>query len=177
MDIFRSKEVYRKVRKRDDVNTQDPIIPVRGMYVVGQYLVPEYKGSGIEITGIRTTHPKIVNFTEGSSETYDVSSIGLYSHTLDLSSMVITKYSKSDKPAYDPSSVGLYSHTFGNISYLKYTRSYDHAYDPSSVGLYYHTLLDNHTVVDYYPRKMKSTPEPMIVIRNVQTHAITITDN
>ena len=68
MDIFRSKEIYRKIKKREEGEIKDPIVAIRGLYVVGEHMYPVYDNSCITINEVKTKHPKIVDFTSISTD-------------------------------------------------------------------------------------------------------------
>ena len=68
MDIFRSKEIYRKIKKREEGEIKDPIVAIRGLYVVGDHMYPVYDNSCVTINEVKTKHPKIVDFTSISAD-------------------------------------------------------------------------------------------------------------
>lgn len=179
MDIFRSKEVYRKVKKRDDVNTQDPIIPVRGMYVVGQYLVPEYKGSGIEVTGIYTTRPRIVDFTERSETVASDHTVQLLDFKIKPNTPTVTRYSVLTAPdQYDHTTRLLDFKLRPSLSYTRYTRKYDEEPADHTVRLQDFKLKDRSiSLQSYYHIKLDNIPEPTVIIRDLKTGNVTITDD
>ena len=69
-NVFRSKEVFKHPNK--NLHGRNEIIPVRGVYVSGEYKPPYYSESGLRITEINSTHAKVVDFTTKSqSSGYD----------------------------------------------------------------------------------------------------------
>ena len=68
-NIFRSDEVYKKPPK--DLHNKDEIIPVRGLYITGQYRPPYYADPVINITAFTSNNASIFPLTTAESGTTD----------------------------------------------------------------------------------------------------------
>lgn len=68
-NIFRSDEVYKKPPK--DLHNKDEIIPVRGLYITGQYRPPYYANPIINISAFTSNNADIIPLTTAASETTD----------------------------------------------------------------------------------------------------------
>ena len=61
-NIFRTNEVYKSFRY--DIDGSKKIVPVRGMYISGNYRPPYYNEPGLFITGITTENAVVENFQD-----------------------------------------------------------------------------------------------------------------
>ena len=63
-NTFRSKEVYKKLRK--EVHNRHTMVAVEGVYVSGEYRPPYYANMGVTITGINCNKALIEPYTDVS---------------------------------------------------------------------------------------------------------------
>ena len=174
MDIFRSKEAYIKVMK--DEQGINPLIPARGVYVVGQYLQPDYHTDGVKVLGISSTHPKIVDFTEKSVDVPPNDSItGLVTFTSNEKA-TITRYSTQNQDIRPNDSItGLVTFTADGLKVSKYTQVNVNT-DNSITGLFTFTESENIIKQNYYHRNREEQPDSSVLISNLRIVHPTITD-
>lgn len=137
-DIFRSKEVYKHAPKEE--GGQERIIPVKGVYVTGEYRPPYYAENGIQITMFDSGRATVVDYTSTYLDT--TTSEGMYVYDLKATRGVyyFTRYTR-DSDETSPSD-GMYVYdlgaTVGDYSMLRYTRAY-YETTPSD-GMYVYDL-------------------------------------
>ena len=90
----KSKEVYRHHRTIDN---EPVIIPVRNLYISGQYLAPVYQDHNITITEMSSSNSlHIVDYTTKSENLYDPSGVELVDCNWTTTMSVIDYTSNSD---------------------------------------------------------------------------------
>ena len=147
MEIFRSKEIYRKIRKREEGQQKDPLVAIRGLYVVGDHMYPVYDNACITINEIKTKHPRIVDYT-----------------------------SRTEDKEIDNSIVGVIGMSINDdITLLRYTRKTEQT-DGSIVGVLGMSINEGLTIEQYYRKPLLCQPEPMLMITAVNVNHCTITD-
>ena len=67
--IFRSDEVYKKPPK--DLHDRNEIIPVRGLYISGQYRPPYYAEPALHLTGFTSSSATVNSLITTESKTTD----------------------------------------------------------------------------------------------------------
>ena len=147
MEIFRSKEIYRKIRKREEGQQKDPLVAIRGLYVVGDHMYPVYDNACVCINEIKTKHPRIVDYT-----------------------------SRTEDKEIDNSIVGVIGMSINDeLTLLRYTRKTEQT-DGSIVGVLGMSINEGLTIEQYYRKPLLCQPEPMLMITAVNVNHCTITD-
>ncbi len=176
-NVFRSKEVYKHPPK--SLHGKNVIIPVRGLYVTGEYRPPYYNENGIMITDISGSKPKIVNFTDKISLSGDDPVLRVLSFDLDTSVPDLTIYTtESASSGYD---FALKVLTFDLDTSFPDCLFYTSETVSSGVDFALQVLdfdLDaTYPDISFYNKTNKSnTPEPMLRITSIQTEKAIISD-
>ena len=180
MDIFRSKEIYRKIRKREEGQLQDPLVPIRGLYVVGEHMVPVYDNACVTIEKIETVHPKIVDYTQKTSNlnTDKTSVIGLIGMSFN-DDLKIDRYTKKtvNLDTDKTSVIGLIGMSFNDgIDLLRYSKKTVSVDNQSTIGLLGMSFNDGLNIQRYYRKSSDMSPEPMVMITGITIEHCTITE-
>ena len=93
--ISYAKEVYYAFRDEETGTKQ--LVPVRGVYVTGEYKPPEYVEPILRLLEFKTNHPLIEDYIESSATTKSGSSHHLYDIDLDAT-FVVEAYSQATAP-------------------------------------------------------------------------------
>ena len=180
MDIFRSKEIYRKIRKREEGELRDPIVPIRGLYVVGDHMIPVYDNACVTIEKIETVHPKIVDYTDINQDVTRDHITKLTAFTMNNEQPTITRYSvasESLKPDYITKLSGF--DLDQSITLLRYSKEYKEL-TPDYVTRLTSLTMDQSppTFIHYYHKHVNTQPEPMVMITGINvTHCTVIDEN
>lgn len=176
MEIFRSKEIYRKIRKREEGQQKDPLIAIRGLYVVGDHMYPVYDNACITINEIKTKHPRIVDYTSRTEDKeIDNSIVGVIGMSVG-GDLTITRYTRNSVDLHDDSIVGVIGMSINDdITLLRYTRKTEQT-DGSIVGVLGMSINEGLTIEQYYRKPLLCQPEPMLMITAVNVNHCTITD-
>ena len=75
--ISNAKEIYLKVPKEMTEGT-NKIVPIRGIYVTGEYKPPLYVDAGIQLLEIDSEPAEIYDYTTAHANDYDPTAIGLH---------------------------------------------------------------------------------------------------
>lgn len=94
--ISYAKEVYYAFRDEETGTKQ--LVPVRGVYVTGEYKPPEYVEPILRLLEFKTNHPLIEDYIETSATTKSGSSHHLYDIDLDAT-FVVEAYTQATAPA------------------------------------------------------------------------------
>ena len=176
MEIFRSKEIYRKIRKREEGQQKDPLVAIRGLYVVGDHMYPVYDNACITINEIKTKHPRIVDYTSRTEDKeIDNSIVGVIGMSIG-GDLTITRYTRNTVSLQDASIVGVIGMSINDdITLLRYTRKTEQT-DGSIVGVLGMSINDGLIIAPYYRKPLLCQPEPMLMITSVNRTQCTITD-
>lgn len=176
MDIFRSKEIYRKIRKREEGQDKDPLVAIRGLYVVGDHMYPVYDNACIRINEIKTKHPRIVDYTSRiEDKEIDNSIVGTIGMSIG-GELTVTRYTRNSVNLHDDSIVGVIGMSINEgIDLLRYTRKTEQV-DGSIVGTLGMSIGGDLTLEPYYRKPLLCQPEPMLMITAVNRTQCTITD-
>ena len=104
--ISYAKEVYYAFRDEETGTKQ--LVPVRGVYVTGEYKPPEYVEPILRVLEFKTNHPLIEDYIESSSRTKSGSSHHLYDIDLDATFVIEAYQSTNVPPQKEGSSHHLY---------------------------------------------------------------------
>lgn len=63
-NIFNSKEIYMHIPR--SIHEKETLVPIKGLYVVGEYRSPFYIDGHLHISNIQTSKAKIANYTEAT---------------------------------------------------------------------------------------------------------------
>lgn len=63
-NIFNSKEIYMHIPH--SIHGKETLVPINGLYVVGEYRSPFYIDGHLHISNIQTSKAKIANYTEAT---------------------------------------------------------------------------------------------------------------
>lgn len=172
-ELYKSKDIYRKISVP---NGDDKLVPIRGLYVVGEHLEPTYNDSAVLITDINITPASIVDYTDKRYEnsdqegTFSIIDVGISSACQYTS--YTRKYVESyhDEGAYSMINVGISS----NVSFEEYSRKLadvnnEGAFSIIDVDMDVSVLYDDITSYIY-----QSQPDQMLVISNIEITALTI---
>ena len=176
MEIFRSKEIYRKIRKREEGQQKDPLVAIRGLYVVGDHMYPVYDNACVCINEIKTKHPRIVDYTSRTEDKeIDNSIVGVIGMSVG-GDLTITRYTRNSVNLQDASIVGVIGMSINDdITLLRYTRKTEQT-DGSIVGVLGMSINEGLTIEQYYRKPLLCQPEPMLMITAVNVNHCTITD-
>ena len=176
MDIFRSKEIYRKIKKREEGEIKDPIVAIRGLYVVGDHMYPVYDNSCVTINEVKTKHPKIVDFTSISADVSSDHITRLIGMNIDNSPPTITRYSVDNQSQHDHITRLIGMSINKDVSLLRYTRDYQDTTDHITRLIGMNITNTQPTLIRYYHKPLLCQPEPMLMITAVNVNHCTITD-
>lgn len=96
-NIFNSKEIYMHIPR--DVHGKETIVPISGLYVVGEYRRPFYIDGHLHISGITSTKTTIKNYTQRDVD-MTASAFNILPIEVDtLTSILIDYYTKSEASA------------------------------------------------------------------------------
>ena len=104
--ISYAKEVYYAFRDEETGTKQ--LVPVRGVYVTGEYKPPEYVEPILRVLEFKTNHPLIEDYIESSSTTKSGSSHHLYDIDLDATFRIDAYTQATAPPQKEGSSHHLY---------------------------------------------------------------------
>lgn len=93
--ISYAKEVYYKFR--DEETGTAHVVPIRGMYVTGEYKPPLYAEPIVRMVSLTTRHPVIEEYIERNINTYNSGSHHLFDVSLDAT-FRIDEYSSATAP-------------------------------------------------------------------------------
>lgn len=176
MDIFRSKEIYRKIRKREEGELKDPIVAIRGLYVVGDHMYPVYDNSCVTINEVKTKHPKIVDFTSVNVDVTSDHITKLIGMTIDNTQPIITRYSIDRQSQTDHVTKLLSMNIDKEVTLLRYTRDYQNNTDHITRLLSMNIDTSQPTFIRYYRKPLLCQPEPMLMITSINVNHCTVTD-
>lgn len=175
-NVFRSKEVYKHPPK--SLKDANVIIPVRGVYVTGEYRPPYYNDNGVMITEINSNKAVVASFTEKSIDTYD-SVLRVLSFDIDTTCPDITQYTTAQASSgYDTvlKVLGFDINT-GVPDCLFYTQeSASSGYDPVLRVISFDIDATLPNVQPYAKQTYSNTPEPTLRITTIQTEKAIISD-
>lgn len=173
-DIFRTKEVYKKV-KTNDRGDKNPIIPVRGVYVVGDWKTPEYRNPNLLISGIETSPLKVVDFTENTIDSNAESIIGIISMNMS-DGITVTKYSTDSTDLKLDSIIGTLSMNFDDLKVMKYTQDTQDPKTDSIIGIISMDYTNEYTITVYHRENKQLPGQTCLQIRNIVVDPATIVD-
>ena len=145
-NIFRSKEIYK--RRPGVPNEENPLVAIRGAYVVGYWRPPSYQNPTVLIKDIKTKPATVVNFTIQPLD-YDEHVVNLLNIDVDLSPITVKRYSKT--------------------STILET---DHVVNLLSIDV----LGDGPTIKHYKRSNRELNPEPIVRIKSITTTKATISN-
>lgn len=176
MEIFHSKEIYRKIKKREEGQQKDPLVAIRGLYVVGEHMYPVYDNACITINEIKTKHPRIVDYTSRTENTdIDTSIVGVIGMSIG-GNLTIARYTRNTVSLHDESIVGVIGMSINEgMTLFRYTRKTEQT-DGSIVGVLGMSINEGLTIEQYYRKPLLCQPEPMLMITAVNVNHCTITD-
>lgn len=176
MEIFRSKEIYRKIRKREEGQQKDPLVAIRGLYVVGEHMYPVYDNACITINEIKTKHPRIVDYTSRTEDKeIDSSIVGVIGMSVG-GNLTIARYTRNTVSLHDESIVGVIGMSINEgVTLLRYTRKTEQT-DGSIVGVLGMSINEGVNITQYYSKSLLCQPEPMLMITSINRTQCAITD-
>lgn len=162
MNIFRSKEVYKRIPKVS--SEENPLRPVRGMWVSGEYRPPYCIDETIHIQGMSSTSAEVRVYTDRIQHVNDWDAVeytGLYFSQLgfDTVDYTVTSVTMSDDTTVEY--IGIYSEDF---DILNYTQSTFNTPDDITVK-YLDIYTDGEFQIELYNSlNWKTNPDSMIKI-------------
>ena len=144
-NIFRANEVYKKPSKF--LHDKNEMIPVRGVYVTGEYRPPYYSDSGLTLTSISSTSPTIANFIDEYKDITD-NTLGFSNIDCSINSIELYRFEKDYKDITD-NTLG-----FANVE----------------------LSLDAMQIIRYNESFKSNTPMPILRLINISSETATITD-
>ena len=174
-ELYKSKDIYRKISVPDG---DDKLVPIRGLYVVGEHLEPTYDDSAVLITNIDVSPADVVDYTDKRYEendqegTFSILNLGI------SSDCQYTSYSRKytdayhDEGAFSILDVGISS----NVLFTEYGRQ---LVDVDNEGAFSIINIDMDVSVSYddiTSYEYQSQPEQMLVISNIEITALTINE-
>jgi len=176
-NIFRSKEIYKKIKTN---TSEQDIVSIRGMYVVGDYSPPYYIQPMMVLTNVETNKAKIADYVDQR----EIINPGDSCHGLldidIIGDLTIARYTKEYAPTIqsDNSCHGLLDlDLIGELSVYKYGKDYPpNTYPNDSL----HGLLDldieGHVEFIKYENRLNPQKNPCIRITRCQTTKALITN-
>lgn len=173
-NIFRSNEVYKHTKTI--INGHHQIIPVRGVYITGEYRPPYYNEPGIHITSITSTSPTIRDFTDVERSDED-GMVKVLNFSVTRSEPTITNYTVNTVSSGEDTMTKLleFSVTYNQPSYEWYTSATQNAGEDTMVKLLEFTVTRNGIQpITYTTSRQHSTPESMLRLTSLRTEPATI---
>ena len=175
-NIFRSKEIYK--RRPGVPNEENPLVAIRGAYVVGYWRPPSYQNPTVLIKDIKTKPATVVNFTIQPLD-YDEHVVNLLNIDVDLSPINVKRYSKTSATLETDHVVNLLSidASIDQIDLLQYSKTSttletDHVVNLLSIDV----LGDGPTIKHYKHSNRELNPEPIVRIKSITTTKATISN-
>lgn len=173
-NVFRSKEVFKKIPKDDDEDHK--IIPVRGVYVTGEYTPPYYTEFGITLKSIDSTYPDINDFTTESEEASD-SVIGLLDFDSPFCSFECIRFKTESVDASPTNTIGLLNFDCNINSFQVYRFETDKVDTPdSTVGLLNFECPIGIQFTRQTSSHKSNTPMPILRLTNLTSEPATISN-
>lgn len=166
-DVFRSREVYKRINTSQ--TTQDSLVPVRGVYVVGEHVERFHKEPSIFINNINTTKADIADFEiKNYIDNDDESFIG-FKMNIDIKNIVQRYSTKTYTGNDDKSFIGFKMDIDKHTSVKRYESITDKIYDPGSfIGF----NMDIDVKCSYRKMPLENAnvpPQPAIRITKIET--------
>lgn len=172
-NIFRSKEVYKRMPGVPAEN--NPLRPVQGMYVVGDWRPPYYILSGLHISDIKTTKATVVNFTTISEEAYDKDQ-NMSISRFNVGKLTVQRFTKKYEDIYDDSKIAMTKFNVSPLSVTLYSRAYENIYDDSKISMTKFKITSGLSVLKRHRNPYSTLPEPTLRIKSIETKKATITN-
>ena len=173
-NTFRSKEVYKKLRK--EVHNRHTMVAVEGVYVSGEYRPPYYANMGVTITDIQCNKASVVSYEDDILDIRDDFSYGLM-NVIDVTDWHIEEYTSSLVSSYDDFSYGLMNvNHFTDWDIHPYGNDHDSVYDDFSYGMLDVVIVTEPEIICYYTENNNMTPEPILRITQINSTKAEITN-
>ncbi len=185
-NIFRSKEVYKKVNKNESSYDRDVLIPVGepakpnseyGVYVAGEYRPPYYT-DGLTISSISSKHVTVVNYIDEykNVKTPTTVAFDFESSEADFKFLRYTKESYDVSPTPTVSAFGFTSDPCTFNAY-RYGRDYkDITPTPTTVAFGFIENAATFINKKQYKDQLNNQPEPGIQLEGITSQPATVTD-
>ena len=187
-NIFRSKEVYKKVSKQESSYDHDVLIPVGepfkanseyGIYVAGEYRPPYYT-DGLTISSISSTRATVVDYTSN----YEYPSAGessfIYDFDVSDSLFSIERFEKIyiDLPPDEGSIIYDFDVSSSIFDIDRFEKDYE--YPPADEGVFvydFDTLINTvHVEQGRWFDYLVNQPEPGMQLESITSDPVTVTD-
>ena len=185
-NIFRSKEVYKKLGKNESSYDRDVLIPVGepfkanaeyGIYVAGEYRPPYYT-DGLTISNISSEHVTVVDYIDEykSVKTPTTVAFDFKSVHADFQFLRYTKESYNVSPTPTVSAFGFVSNPCTFNAY-RYGRDYKNITPtPTTVAFGFTENAATFTNKKQYKDQLNNQPEPGIQLEGITSQQATVTN-
>lgn len=178
MNVFRTKEIYKHIPY--DVHNKNEIVPVRGVYVSGEYSPPYYNEPCILVTQLSSQHATVDDFETDQFDISPTETSGLYNIGLTASTYTLQRYERNWEDISPTKTSGLYniSATSSTYTLQRYEKDIDDISPTETSGLYNIGIKSSTYVkTTFSVLKTSSTPEPILRITNLSSEDCTVTDS
>lgn len=174
-NIFRANEVYKKPSKF--LHDKNEMIPVRGVYVTGEYRPPYYSDSGLTLTSISSTSPTIVNFIDEYKDITD-NTLGFSNIDCSINSVEYVRFT-NDMCELNPTNTIGFSNincSINNIELYRFEKDHKDIIDNTLGFANVEFSLDAMQIIRYNESFKSNTPMPILRLINISSETATITD-
>ena len=181
-NVFRSKEVYKKIGKHDNIYGIDIIVPVGehdhpggGMYVTGEYRPPYYT-DGLTLESISSTPATITPLITIDGRSLSPTTV-VFGFTSDLCDWDVERYETDHASEYSDISITLFGFTSDPCDWNveRYGRDfYDTYTDISMVTFGFEYGLNDIDPVHNPTLNLNNQPEPAITLEGISSDPATI---
>lgn len=176
-NVFRSKEVYKHLKH--DVYGKNTIVPVKGVYISGEYRPPYYNESGIRIYEISGQNCNIVDYKDETVETKPIQTAIMHEFELTDSVYTIQRYTSNSVELGTAQTAGMYKLDLSETSYniQRFEKDYTDTSSIQTSGMYKIDVTSTNcekTIQEI--KRNNSTPEPMLRLSLLTSEHCTITN-
>ena len=168
-NVFRSKEVYKHLKH--DVYGKNTIVPVKGVYISGEYRPPYYNESGIRIYEINSKHAKVESFQDISTSNGEDYILKIVDFSVDVYKIAPINYSTATADAGEDGMVKILDFYCEPLQpELYWYESQDqNAGEDGMVKIldFYCDAISISQPITYLTERNESTPEPMLRLSSI----------
>lgn len=177
MNVFRTKEIYKHIPY--SAHNKNEIVPVRGVYVTGEYSPPYYNEPCILISQLTSQNATVDDFETDEYDVSDTQTSGVYNIEISASTYVLQRYERNSEDITPTQTAGVYNISATISQYIldRYEKDYDDITSTQTSGVY-NIEIDQSTYVRtvFGTKYDSSTPEPILRITRISSGDCTITD-
>lgn len=177
-NIFRSKEVYK--HPNYNVHDKNEMIPVRGVYVSGEYRPPFYNEPILRIDQISSTNCEIIDYTTKYEDINPTTTLVLDHLDIETTEWQISRYTEGSVDLNPSFVLGLCNIQVREPNWVidRYEKSYiDSSPDRMMIVGVFGIEETSKTIIRLGRSNQHSTPESILRITGLTTEPATITNH